>query len=57
MKTIEMSKDHSHRISNTAFQQYKAGSTYKRVPEAAVKSILAAGAGKIVNASVKVSAE
>lgn len=56
MKTVEMTKDYSHRVSNVAFVQYKAGQTYKRVPEAAARDIVAAGAGRVVTGG-KVSGE
>lgn len=49
MKTVDVTKDHSYRPSLRVVVQYQAGHTYRRVPEAAVRSILAAGAGVIVD--------
>ena len=49
MKTVEITRDHSYRAKARVVVQYQAGHTYRRVPEAAVRSILAAGAGVIVD--------
>lgn len=48
MKTVHMSRDFSYRVKSTVFVQYICGATYDRVPEAAVRAILAARAGEIV---------
>jgi hypothetical protein len=47
MKTVEMLQDHTFRAKRNVHIQYRAGCIYQRVPEAAVRSITAAGAGKI----------
>lgn len=44
-----MRRDYSFRASARVFVQYRAGETYRRVPEAQAREILAAGAGEIVN--------
>lgn len=49
MKTVEMLADYSYRVKATVIVQYLGGYTYNRVPEAAVKAITAAKAGKIVD--------
>ncbi|MET4721917.1 hypothetical protein ABIF63_006023 [Bradyrhizobium japonicum] len=49
MKTITMQKEFSYRPSVRVVVQYGQGKTYPRVPEAAVRAILAAGAGVIVD--------
>lgn len=49
MKTIKMERDFSYRATSRAFVQYLGGTTYQRVPEAAVRAIVAAGAGEIVD--------
>jgi hypothetical protein len=48
MKTVRMKRDFSYRAKRTVFVQYLGGVTYPRVPEAAVRAILNAGAGEIV---------
>jgi phage tail protein X len=48
MKTIRMVRDFAYRAKFFVVVQYVAGKTYERVPEAAVKAILAANAGEIV---------
>lgn len=48
MKTIKMDRDFSYRARARVFVQYKAGAQYERVPEAAAKEIIEAGAGKII---------
>ncbi|WP_315833899.1 hypothetical protein [Bradyrhizobium prioriisuperbiae] len=55
MKDVEITKDHSYRAKPRVFVQYKAGRVYARVPEAAVRSILAADAGRIVQEPKPVS--
>jgi hypothetical protein len=45
VKTITMQKEFSYRPSARVVVQYRQGKTYPRVPEAAVREILAAGAG------------
>jgi len=49
MKTMKMNKDFSHRAAARVFVQYLADRTYDRVPEAAVRAIIASSAGEIVN--------
>lgn len=51
MKTVHMTKDFSYQpLTNfpKVIVQYIEGATYKRVPEFAVRAILAADAGKII---------
>lgn len=48
MKTVKMSRDYSYRAGARVFVQYLAGQVYERTPEAAVRSIVAAQAGEIV---------
>lgn len=52
MKTVTMSDDFSYRAKPRVFIQYLGGRTYERVPEAAVRAIRAANAGKIVETDV-----
>lgn len=52
MKTIAMARDFSYRVKPKVFIQYLGGTIYERVPEAAVRAILAADAGKIVEQDV-----
>jgi hypothetical protein len=47
-----MSRDFTYRVSPTVHVQYLGGATYDRVPEAAVREILKANAGKIVERDV-----
>ena len=48
MKTIYMQFDYRYRPKRNVAVQYLSGYTYTRVPEAAVRAILDANAGKIV---------
>jgi hypothetical protein len=48
MKTVKMERDFSYRAMPRAFVQYLGGVVYERVPEAAVRAIIAAKAGVIV---------
>lgn len=48
MKTVQMTAGHIYRPKRSVIVEYRAGQTYQRVPEAAVRSILSAGAGYIV---------
>lgn len=48
MKTVAMSRDFSYRAKARVFVQYLGGATYDRVPEAAVRAILDARAGRVV---------
>lgn len=48
MKTVRMTRDFSYRAKPRVSIQYIGGAVYRRVPEAAVRKILAAGAGEIV---------
>lgn len=52
MKTITMSRDFTYRAKQRVNIQYLAGATYDRVPESAVRAILAANAGKVVDRDV-----
>lgn len=47
MKTVEVNRDFTYKVRNTFQIAYRAGVTYQRVPEAQVRAILRAGAGKI----------
>jgi hypothetical protein len=49
MKTIRMERDFSYRATSRAFVQYLGGQTYQRVPEAAVRAIVSARAGEVVD--------
>lgn len=49
MKTVTMSRDFSYRAKRTVFVQYLGGTTYRRVPEAAVRAIIEARAGSVVD--------
>lgn len=53
MKTIEMEQDFLYKIrprgETLVTVLYRSGLVYKRVPEAAVKRIVGAGAGRIVD--------
>lgn len=53
MKTVAVSRDISVRIHAKVFVHYRAGVEYKRVPEAQVRAIIAAGAGEIVKDPAK----
>jgi hypothetical protein len=53
VKTIEMARDFSYRVKRNVFVQYLAGVTYPRVPEAAAREILAAGAGRTIESSTQ----
>ncbi|MFC0243672.1 hypothetical protein [Rhodopseudomonas telluris] len=50
MKTVTMMRDYSYRPfkRKPVIVQYLGGATYDRVPEAAVRSIVGAGAGYVV---------
>lgn len=48
MKTVVMSRDYSYRVKRSVFIQYLGGATYDRVPEAAARAIVGAGAGNVV---------
>ncbi|WP_271572531.1 hypothetical protein [Bradyrhizobium sp. CCBAU 11386] len=48
MKTIVMRRDYSYRAARAVVVQYRAGETYRRVPEVQARAIIAAGAGEIV---------
>lgn len=48
MKTVAVSRDFPYRAKRHVVVQYLAGMTYARVPEAAVRAIVSAGAGEIV---------
>lgn len=48
MKTVSVNRDYSFRAGARVFIQYRAGETYRRVPEVQARAIVAAGAGEIV---------
>lgn len=48
MKTVRMIRDYRYRPARNVAVQYRAGMVYPRVPEAAVRAIVGAGAGEIV---------
>jgi hypothetical protein len=48
MKTIRMDRDFTYRATSRVHVQYLGSVTYTRVPEAAVRAIVAANAGNIV---------
>ncbi|MCK1684247.1 hypothetical protein IVA87_33895 [Bradyrhizobium sp. 147] len=48
MKTVAVHRDYSFRAAARVFVQYRAGETYRRVPEVQARAIVAAGAGEIV---------
>ncbi len=50
MKTVVVTASHSYRPKRGVIIEYRAGQTYLRVPEAAARSILDAGAGYIPEA-------
>lgn len=49
MKTVEMERDFNFRAAARVFVHYVGGMVYRRVPEAAVRAITAAKAGKVVD--------
>jgi hypothetical protein len=48
MKTVTMERDFVYRPKRNIHISYRAGLTYRRVPEAAVRAILEARKGRIV---------
>jgi len=48
VKTVRVDRDYPYRARRNVVVQYLAGNVYRRVPEAAVRAILGAGAGSIV---------
>jgi hypothetical protein len=48
MKIVRMEREFDYRARPRVFVHYRAGKTYKRVPEAHAVAIVAAGAGTIV---------
>lgn len=48
MKTVEMERDFNFRAAARVFVHYVGGTVYRRVPEAAVRAIVSAKAGKVV---------
>lgn len=48
MKTVRVDRAFSYRAKAKVFVQYQADTVYRRVPEAHVRAIVAAGAGAIV---------
>jgi len=49
MKTVRMNRDYLYRPKRNVVVQYLGGTVYPRVPEAAVRAIVGAGAGQIVD--------
>lgn len=49
MKTVRMIRDYRYRARRNVVVQYLGGAVYPRVPEAAVRAIVGAGAGEIVD--------
>lgn len=50
MKTVVVTTSHSYRPKRGVIIEYRAGQTYRRVPEAAARSIIDAGAGYVQGA-------
>ena len=48
MKTVAVSRDFNYRPKRHVAIKYLGGKTYRRVPEAAVRAIVDARAGRIV---------
>ena len=48
MKTVLMTDSFDYRPRRSVIVVYVAGQRYERVPEAAVRAIVAAGAGEVV---------
>lgn len=48
MKTVCLDRDFTFKPKRTVHISYKGGITYHRVPEAAARAIIAAGAGKAI---------
>lgn len=48
MKTVRMIREYRYRARRNVVVQYLGGKVYPRVPEAAVRAIVGAGAGEIV---------
>lgn len=53
MKTVQMFKTFSFRVSAQVFVQFKAGQVYDRVTEAAARAIIQAKAGRIIIAEAR----
>lgn len=49
MKTVRMIRDYPYRAKRGVVVQYLGNNTYPRVPEAAVRAIVTASAGEIVD--------
>lgn len=49
MKTVAMARDFPYRVKVTVVIMYLGGVTYQRVPEAAVRAILEARAGIVID--------
>jgi hypothetical protein len=54
MKTVTMTRDFTYRPKWNVDVVYRGGVTYRRVPEAAVRAIVGAGAGAVATDQVKV---
>jgi hypothetical protein len=50
VKTVVVTASHSYRPKRGVIIDYRAGQTYQRVPEAAARSIIEAGAGYVPGA-------
>ncbi len=48
MKIVRLDRDFTYKPKRNVHISYRGGITYHRVPEAAVRAIVAAGAGEIV---------
>jgi hypothetical protein len=55
MKTIRMLRDYDYQPTRKWMVALKAGHVVGRAPEAAVKAVVAAGAGEVVNAPGEVN--
>lgn len=49
MKDVRLDRDFTYKPKRNVHISYKGGITYHRVPEAAVRAIVAAGAGRVVD--------
>lgn len=48
LKTVDVSKDYQFKLGPHSHVQYRAGITYKRVPEIQAQAIIKAKAGRLV---------
>lgn len=49
MRSVAVSADYQFRISRNRRVQYRAGETYRRVPEMQARAIKAAGCGEFID--------